>query len=406
MIRDDAIHGRERLALPRWLVGIGVGATLLVAPWAAAPLGALSAPFALLVVLPALALALEALGWRDLAAARLSAVRTPLRRLVATYVIWLVTSAVLTLDVAAVAAASVGIAVGRSDQERRWQLGGAILGANVGSLLFPFSNLTNLVMVASSGVSLAAYVTFAAAPQLAAAAIVGLLLATRARGSQVGERRGEPAASQAAEPTESVLPQSWIGLSGRLAGAIAVLGAGGAIWLGLAGGDMAVPFAVSAALVCAHAVASGRVSVPAVLRAIPLSGLAIVAAAAIAAGPIRQLASLLPHAGTGAAGLVLALAIGGILAAAVNNLPAALFGAAWLAGGPIGPMIAFLIGTNIVAMATPHGSVATILARGVGARRGVDTGVGRYLGSAWRYAAAGAVAATLALAATLAVAGR
>ncbi|PZR64789.1 MAG: hypothetical protein DLM71_01695 [Chloroflexi bacterium] len=395
-------NGIGRLGHSRWLLGLGVGSALVLAPWAAAPLRRLSSPFALLVVLPPLTLALEAMGWRELAASRLSAIGRPLRRLVATYVIWLATSAVLTLDVAAVAAASVGISVGRSAEERRWQLGGAILGANVGSLLFPFSNLTNLVLVASSGMGLATYVAFAAAPQVAAALVVGLLLVARARGSLT--ELPVPAAGADLRPAAAARPS--MGSAGLLAGAAALMGAAGAIWLGLIGGDMAVPFAVSAGLVAGPAVAAGRIPVRALLRAAPLAGLGIVAGAAIAAGPIRQLAGLMPHPAAGVAGLALAVAVGGGLAAAVNNLPAALFGAAWLAGGPVGPMIAFLVGTNIGAIATPHGSVATMLVRGVGARRGVELSMGSYLGSAWRYAAAGALAAIAALAVSLTVAGR
>jgi Na+/H+ antiporter NhaD/arsenite permease-like protein len=60
--------------------------------------------------------------------------------------------------------------------------------------------------------------------------------------------------------------------------------------------------------------------------------------------------------------------------------------------------VAFLIGTNVAALATPHGSVATILARAVGGRHGVVTPARAYLGSAWRYASIGAIAGILALA--------
>ncbi len=147
-----------------------VGAILLLAPFLTTPLGRLSSPFALLVVLPPLALALEAFGWRERLASRLTQIRRPMPRLLATYAAWLATSAALTLDVAAVAAASVGIAVaGPRAWERRWQLGCAILGANVGSLLLPFSNLTNLVLVSASGIGFAAYVRAAVWPQVAAA---------------------------------------------------------------------------------------------------------------------------------------------------------------------------------------------------------------------------------------------
>src|SRR3989442_9067796 len=106
----------------RPVAGVAIGAILLAAPLIAAPLGRLSSPFALLVTLPPLALSLEAFGWRDRLAAQLARIARPLPRLLATYSVWLITSAVLTLDVAAVASASVGIAVaGQRHGERRWQ---------------------------------------------------------------------------------------------------------------------------------------------------------------------------------------------------------------------------------------------------------------------------------------------
>jgi len=126
-----------------------------------------------------------------------------------------------------------------------------------------------------------------------------------------------------------------------LAGGVAVVGALAAVAVGLLGGDMAVPFAISAGL--------------------------------------------------------LALAVGSVLAGVANNLPAAAFGAVWLAPAHPASVIAYLIGTNVGAVATPHGSVATILTRAVGGRHGVGIPARVYLGSAWRYASAGAIAGILAL---------
>src|SRR5438552_1394261 len=154
-----AARGVARFAGRPAVAGLLVAIAMVAAPIVSAPLNRLSSPFALLIVLPPLALALDAYGWSAQLAAPLGRMHPARVRLLGTYVIWLATSALLTLDVAAVAAASVGIAVaGRRADERRWQLGSAILGANVGSLFLPFSNLTNLVLVAASGVGLAPYV--------------------------------------------------------------------------------------------------------------------------------------------------------------------------------------------------------------------------------------------------------
>jgi len=171
----------------------------------------------------------------------------------------------------------------------------------------------------------------------------------------------------------------------------------GAVAAGLAGADVAVPFAISGGVLAGAAVASGRLALGTVGRSVPLAGLAVIATAVVASGPIGTAAGLLPRPDASVGGLLLALVVGGALAALVNNLPAAAFGAVWLLGAHPASVVAYLLGTNVIAMATPYGSVATILARGVGERHGVATPTGRYLRSAWPYAAAGAAAGTLAL---------
>lgn len=396
---DGAFSRWHRLLLVidlRPVAGAAVAAILISAPLMAAPLGRLSSPFALLVTLPPLALALEAFGWRDQLAGRLARTRRPLVRLLSAYAVWLLTSTLLTLDVAAVAAASVGIAVaGNHDEERRWQLGGAILGANVGSLLLPFSNLTNLVLVSATGIGLGAYVGLAFWPQLAAALAVGLLLAVRARRHLVG-RAGDGDTLQ--EVTSGDGRSRTADDAAGLAGGVAVVGALAAVAVGLAGGDMAVPFAISAGLLAGAAVATGRLDVRALVRSVPLAGLIIIGIAAAASGPIDLAAGLVPRPDASLGGLLLAVAVGTVLAAVANNLPAAAFGAVWLARAHPASIIAFLIGTNVGALATPHGSVATILSQAVGRRHGVTTPTRAYLRSAWRYASVGAIAGILALA--------
>lgn len=73
---------------------------------------------------------------------------------IAAYATWLAVSATLTLDVAAVVSVPVGLglAASRNEGSGRHHLGAAILGSNVGSLIFPFSNLTNLILVSTTDV--------------------------------------------------------------------------------------------------------------------------------------------------------------------------------------------------------------------------------------------------------------
>jgi Na+/H+ antiporter NhaD/arsenite permease-like protein len=134
---------------------------------------------------------------------------------------------------------------------------------------------------------------------------------------------------------------------------------------------------------------------------IPRAGLVVILLATALEGPVRSLAAAVPSATQllqGPASLVAVAAVGGLLAATVNNLPAAAFGAAWLAGAGPAVIVAFLVGTNIVALATPHGSPATMLARSVARASGHEVAFRRYVLGAWRYAAAGGIAALLAVA--------
>jgi len=380
----------------RLMLAAGLGLALGTAPWWCGPIGRLSSPLALLIVLPPLAGALEAFGWRDALAAVFQAIGSSTRRIGAAYTVWIVTSAVLTLDVAAVAAASVGLSVaGEGTEEERWQLGGAVLGANVGSLLFPFSNLTNLLLVAAAGMAFATYVSLAVLPQIAAAVAVGVLLVVRADRA-MGRRIHDPPAPDRRSRALDANPAHRT-RGAAIAAGVAVTGASAAVVAGVIGADMAVPFAVSSGMLVFAAVTTNRIAARAAVKSIPLAGVAVIVVAALAGPLISDLAGVLPQPGSDIGGAGLAFATGAVLALAVNNLPAAALGAIWLAAAPSEAIVAFLIGTNIAVVATPHGSVATMLAHGVGRRHGVIIEASTYLRSAWRYGAVGAGAALVAL---------
>lgn len=385
----------------------GVLAAILVAtPWLALPFGRMRDPLALVLVLPPLAVALERFGWSHVVAGRIRSLKGGVRRALVAYVASLVTSALLTLDVAAVAAASVGIATAGSDAaERDVQVGSAIVGSNAGSLLFPFSNLTNLVLLAGAGVTFRAYVGAALLPQLEAAVAIGVVLAWRARRTLGrGGAADTPTGIGATAVLESgvgsgTVERRTVDFMARVAGTIAVVGALAAVVAGFAGGDVPLVFAVTSALVSGLAVASGRATVRELAGSVPLPGIAVIAAAAALSGGIAVLARSIPvpigH--LSSADLVWIALVGGVLAAGLNNLPAAAFGAVWLrAAGPVG-VIAYLVGTNVIALVTPHGSLATMLCRSVASRAGHEVPVGPYVRAAWRYALAGGLAALLPL---------
>ena len=181
---------------------------------------------------------------------------------------------------AAVAATAVGMAVGRRRAERAIQLGAAVVGSNVGSLLFPFSNPTNLVLVADTGIGFGAYVRAAAAPQAAAAIAAAAVLTWRWRRHLAAERRAAPArpgqgadaagAGRLVDPASATPTRQGLDRLARAGGLVAV--AASAVAVGLQGGDAAPVFAVAAAVVGGLAVAGDRLSPRVLIRSVPADG--------------------------------------------------------------------------------------------------------------------------------------
>jgi Na+/H+ antiporter NhaD/arsenite permease-like protein len=331
---------------------------LLLAPLALdAILGPFGGAAALVVVLPPFGLALQAFGWRDRLADVIARPRSPLVRVGTGYATWTATSALLGLDVAAVLGGGVGAALEVPAEERRTHVGAAILGSNVGSLLFPFSNLTNLVVVAAAGVGFGAYVGAALAPQLVASAVAGVVLLWRVRRTRGSAMR---ACSEGRSSRPSIGRASW------LVGVLAAGAAIAAVAVGCLGGDVVIPLVVIGSMVTGLAAGSGRIPISRLRRSVPLSALVAVAIGAIVSGSdvVPGSVRALLESSTPDAILLIALAFGGALLASVfNNLPAAAIGAALLSGSAIPAVVAFLVGINLGSLATAHGSVATILVR-------------------------------------------
>lgn len=378
----------------RTAAGLATALIVLLALPVASPLGPLAGTMTLVLVLPPLAQALVQLGWSG-RVARGVARQSATAAVLLPYAAWLAISAALTLDVAAVVAAPVSLELAAlNGRGRRMQLWAAIVGSNVGSLLFPFSNLTNLLVVSGTGIGFAAYVEHALAPQLALIIAAGAILAWRARATT---RTATPASRGPSEEPSPALP---LDRAARYGGLIAAGGALGAILAGLAGGDVAIPFAVTAALLAGLAVGTRRVAPRDLVTSVPMTGVAVVLLAAVTREPALELATGLPSPAAllpGPVAVLVACLVGGSLAALVNNLPAAAFGAVWLVGSPVGLILAFLVGTNVVALATPHGSLATILVRSIAARAGHPLAPRAYVRAAWRYAGLPALAALAAI---------
>jgi arsenical pump membrane protein len=383
---------------------IGLVASVAVTAAAAAvlvrPLGPLGPTMLLVLVLPPIAHALDRLGWAEIIATRIAGPRPGPARVLVAYGTWLVISALLTLDVAAVVATPVGLAVAR-----RWRvgervhLGAAILGSNVGSLLFPFSNLTNLLLVAGTGLTFTTYVATAALPQVLAAAAVGSLLVLRIRRSRAlhGVSADVPVEVEPGDVDADVHRPDRASLG---AGAVAAIGAVLAVVVGVAGGDVSLVFLVVAAACALIAMLDGATQPRPLVASIPVSGVVVVLAAAILRQPMIDVAAGLPRieeALPPAAALPLIAVAGGLLAAAFNNLPAAAFGSIWLVGASPEAIVAFLLGVNILNLLTPHGSLATILGRNLARAAGAHLPVAVYLRTAWPYAIAGTAAGLIPL---------
>ena len=349
-----------------WPVTGSVVLALLLCPVIARPLGTFAAPLALILVLPPMAAALESLGWARRIAAVVHGWVPVRRRPPLLFAAWSVTSALLSLDVAAVAAADVGLEVaGDAPQQRAAQLRAAVLGANAGSMLFPFSNLTNLVLVAASGMAFGAYVGAALVPQLAVA-LAGTLLLAR-EGAELPD--DPPRASQAGPWT---LPAALGGIAAVVTSVVAIVG-------GFAGWDISWVFAAGAATCCGLAVSAGTMTPIRLVRTLPMLGIAVIVISGILLGPLQDIAGSLPVPGDGPVALIAVALAGGLLAMVINNLPASAVGAVWLAGADPTVIVAWLVGTNILCITTPHGSIATMLSHSVARRRGFHISRRAYL---------------------------
>jgi arsenical pump membrane protein len=254
---------------------------------------------------------------------------------------------------------------------------GVVAVANPVSIAVPQGNPTNLVVMARLGLSPAAFIAHLALPGIAAAAVGAAGVALQERGA-LADRYWVPPAARS----------PWTAAERRAAAALAVA-ALVACGCPLAGLAPWWPFAG----VAAAALAVERRLGGAVRLMMPWQVTVRVAAlvVVIAALPLPPLTG-------GLLGIpaLLAVAAGvGTVAAVVNNLPASVWAASLMTAGPTA--FAASIGLGIGAMATAHGSVATVVAADL-------SGGARDLVSARRLAplaAAGVVVACAVLAVSL-----
>jgi arsenical pump membrane protein len=363
-------------ARPRgWVSAAGAGACALLAlatgaGGAGSALAAAGPPIAFLTAVMGLALLADGSGL----AARLAALLAALGRgrTLALFALVCVACALLTaalsLDGAVVVMVPVIAAlVRRHGAPLRPLLLGTVGVANCFSAALPAGNPTNLIVMGRLGLSPGGFAARMLLPSLGATlACVAVLWLVERRGLAGGYTRGP-----APRPCQGA------GL------ALAALGAAAAAdWVSpLAGVSPWIPVSVVAVVALTAARRPPLIALP-VRTGLQIASLLVVL------GSLRT--GLRLHAiGLGSTtlfGLAIVAAAVTLGAALANNLPASAAVAALLSGGP--GSYAALLGLSAGALATPHGSVATLvsleLAPGMS---------GRDLGARWAPAALAAVAA-------------
>jgi len=269
--------------------------------------------------------------------------------------------------------------------------------ANVGSLVLPISNLTNLLFAEAFDISFATFGLRMLAPQIAALAVTYAALRWQFR----DELRGTLDVARLADPAKIIVSRGYFYASVVVLGLVLV----GYFVAPLAGLE---PYAVAFAGVAVLAVvgtATGRFKLDA-LREIPwgvfpfvvgmfvivraVEGLGIVAIAS------RWVTVLADHPWTGPAFLAGATAFASNVA---NNLPAALFARTIIDPAHAASLLPFaaLIGADAGSMVTPLGSLATILVLAIARRDGVDLSNRQFVRLGLPLSALVVAAATLAL---------
>lgn len=259
--------------------------------------------------------------------------------------------------------------------------------ADAMSALFVPSNLTNIILADANGLSFARVAVWMALPMLAVFVVAGGAFGLRFRRSLVKPYDVATLAAPTSAVRDALLFRvGWVALGGLVVGYII-------------GGELGLPVSmIAGAAALAMLIltqARGVRGAGASLRAAPWSvliyaiGMFVVITAAYDAQTLRFLTEPLTRlvsqpSGSGAA--VAAGSLLGLLAAAVNNLPAALIGVLTLrAAGHVHhiAIYAIMLGVDIGPKLTPFGSLATLLWLGILERNGVHISWSHFVRENW-----------------------
>ena len=268
---------------------------------------------------------------------------------VLTCVVCALLTAVVSLDGAVVLMVPVVLALARRHDALLPALfAGVVVVANAASIAVPMGNPTNLVVVERLGLSTGAFVAHMLLPGVAAAVLCAAGVAVHERGALAVHVR------PTAFPTAPLSRAEQHAAAALAAAALAAWAAAPLGW------EPWWPFAAVAALALATAPASTRPRpiVPWRLGCQVLGLLVVTGALGV---HLRSPTTL------GLAGLAgIALAVGAA-AALANNLPVSVCIAGLLNTGP--SAYTTLIGLGIGSLATPHGSLATLIATDLAGER-------------------------------------
>lgn len=251
---------------------------------------------------------------------------------------------------------------------------GAVVVANAASIAVPQGNPTNLVIISRLGLSATAFIEHMLAPGLAAAVICAAGVALWERRALGSRLRSVP------HPSQPLSRDEWhaaISLAVAAAVAFASPLAGIAPWWPFAG---VVALALLARRERPHLVLPWRVTIQVggLLIATSALGLTLHASSVVSLPALLALAAAL-----------------GVASAVANNLPVSVCATGLLSAGA--PAYAASVGLAIGSLATPQGSVATLIASQLAGPSAPPVQVRKFA----PLAIAGLLAATLLLRATL-----
>ena len=281
----------------------------------------------------------------------------PRRLLVQVFIAASVTTAILSLDATVVLLTPVVFAtatrLGVRPKPHVYACGHL---SNTASLLFPVSNLTNLLAFSATGLTFARFAMLMALPWLIAIAAEYLVF-RRFFGTDLDAGADGPRDDGPRERPWFALAT----LAATLVGFVATSAAGvNPVWAALAG----------AVILGIHALLRRRTSARAMLRSADLPFLVFVLALGVVVrgvvdnGLAATLGRLIPS-GASLSALLGIAALAAVIANLINNLPGALVLLPLVAPAGPGAVLAALVGVNIGPNLTYAGSLATLLWRRV-----------------------------------------